>query len=74
MRPKRWLDRPPMLNASGIHDQMGSITAEPAEEMRSDWDARRDPVTIFIPRYRLQSFKVAADIPNQDEMTIVILW
>jgi hypothetical protein len=36
MRPKRWLDRLVMLNASGVHDQMGSITAEPAEEMRAE--------------------------------------
>jgi hypothetical protein len=57
-----------------IRDQMGSITAEPAEEMRSDWDARRDPVTSFLSlRYRLQSFKVAADVLNRDEMIIVIL-
>jgi hypothetical protein len=63
-----------MLNASGVHDQMGCITAEPVEEMRSDWDARRDPVTSFLSlRYRLQCFKVAADILNRHELMIVML-
>ena len=33
----------------------------------------RGPVTSFLSlRYRLQSFKVGADILNGDEMTIVI--
>jgi hypothetical protein len=65
-----------MLNASDAHDQMGSITAEPAEEMRGErGDAWRDPVTSFLSlRYRRQSFKVAADILNQDEMIVVIVW
>jgi hypothetical protein len=55
MRPKRSLDRLLTLKASGVRDQMGSITAEPAEEMRGErWDARRGPVTSFLSlRYRL---------------------
>jgi hypothetical protein len=29
------------LKANGVHDLMGSITAQPAEEMRGErWDAR----------------------------------
>jgi hypothetical protein len=45
---------------------MGSITAQPAEEMRGErCDAlARGPVTSFLSRrYRLQGFKVGADIP-----------
>jgi hypothetical protein len=42
---------------------------------REHWDARRGPVTSFLPlRYRLQSFKVGADILNRNEMMIDILW
>jgi hypothetical protein len=42
MRPKHSLDRLLTLKASGVHDLMGSITAQPAEEMRGErWDARR---------------------------------
>jgi hypothetical protein len=54
---------------------MGSITAQPAEEMRGErWDARRGPVTIFLSlRYRLQSFKVGAEILDRDGMIVVIL-
>jgi hypothetical protein len=74
MRPKRWLDRLVMLNASGAHDQ-GSITAEPAEEMRAERGMPGAPVTSFLSlRYCRQSFKVAADILNQDEMIVVIVW
>jgi hypothetical protein len=42
MRPKHSLDRLLTLKASGTHDLMGSITAQPAEEMRGErWDTRR---------------------------------
>jgi hypothetical protein len=42
MRPKRWLARLLTLKASGVHDLMGSITAQPADDMRGErWDARR---------------------------------
>jgi hypothetical protein len=35
----------------------------------------KGPVTSFLfPRYRLQSFKVGADILNQDGMISVISW
>jgi len=49
MRPKHPLDRLLTLKASGVHDLMDSITAQSAEEMRSErWDARRDPVASFF--------------------------
>ena len=49
MRPTHSLDRLLTLKASGVHDLMGSITAQSAEEMRSErWDARRDPVASFF--------------------------
>ena len=55
---------------------MGSFTAHPAEEMPGDVrmpGAR--PITSFLfLRYRLQSLKVGADIPDQDGMIIVISW
>ena len=39
MRPKHSLDRLLTLKASGVHDLMGSITAQPAEEKRGErWD------------------------------------
>ncbi len=42
MRPKHSLDRLLTLKASGVHNLMGSITAQPAEEMRGErWDALR---------------------------------
>ena len=42
MRPKHSLDRLLTPKASSVHDLMGSITAQPAEEMRGErWDARR---------------------------------
>ena len=42
MRPKHPLDRLLTLKASGVHDLMGSFTAQPAEEVRGErWDARR---------------------------------
>ena len=56
---------------------MVGITAESAKEMRGErWDAlARGPVTSFLSlRYRLQSFKVGADILDQDGMIIVISW
>jgi hypothetical protein len=53
---------------------MGSFTAQPAEEMPSDVGMpARGPVTRFLfLRYRLQSFKVGADILDQDGMIYVI--
>jgi hypothetical protein len=74
MRPKHPLDRLLTLKASGVHHLMGSFTAQPAEEMPSDVGmpgAR--PVTSFLfLRYRLQSFKVGADILHEDGMIVVI--
>jgi hypothetical protein len=51
MRPKHSLDRLLTLKASDVHDLMGSITAQPAEEMRGErWDARRSAShELFIP-------------------------
>jgi len=75
MRPKHPLDRLLTLKASGVHDLMGSFTAQLAEEVRGErWDARRAaPVTsILFLRYRLQSFKVGADILDHDGMIVVI--
>ncbi len=71
MRPKRLLDRLPALNASGPDGQLHS---HPAEEMPSDVVMPgAPPVTSFLfLRYRLQSLKVGADIPDQDGMIIVI--
>ncbi len=77
MRPKHSLDRLLTLKASDVHDLMVGITAESAKEMRGErWDAlARGPVTSFLSlRYRLQSFKVGADILSRDEMIVVILW
>ena len=53
---------------------MGSFTAQPAEEMPSDVGMpERGPVTSFLfLRYRLQSFKVGAEILDQDGMIVVI--
>jgi hypothetical protein len=73
MLPKHPLDRLLTLKASGVHHLMGSFTAQPAEEMRGErWDARRAAQSRAF--YRLQSFKVGADILNRDEMIVVILW
>jgi hypothetical protein len=74
MRPKRSLDRLLTLEASDVYD-LGSITTQPVEEMRGErWDARRDPVTSILSlRYRLDSFRIAADILDRDEMIIVIV-
>jgi hypothetical protein len=54
---------------------MDSITVQSAEEMRGErWDPGARPVTRCLPlRYRLQGFKVRADILNQYRMIIVIL-
>jgi hypothetical protein len=74
MRPKHSLDRLITLKASGVHDLMGSLTAHPVEETPSDVGmpgAR--PVTNFLfLRYRLQSFKVGAEILHHDAMIFVI--
>ena len=53
---------------------MGNFTASPAEDMPSDVGMpARGPVTSFLFLcYRLQSFKVGADILDQDEMIVVI--
>jgi hypothetical protein len=74
MRPKHPLDRLLTLKASGVRDLMGSITAQLAEEMPSDIGmAGAAPVTNFLfLRYRLQSFKVGTDIPDQDGMIVII--
>jgi hypothetical protein len=74
MRPKHPLDRLLTVKASVVHHLMGSFTAQPAEEMPSDVERpAAGPVTsVLFLRYRLQSFKVGADILNHDEMIIVI--
>jgi hypothetical protein len=74
MRPRHSLDRLLTLKASGVQDLRDSITVQPAEEMRDErWDPGARPVTRFLPlRYRLQGFKVRADILNQYRMIIVI--
>jgi hypothetical protein len=75
LRPKHPLDRLLALNASGVHDLMGSFTTHPAEEKcLVTLDARRaGPVTSFLfLRYRLQSFKLAAKILDRDAMMVVI--
>jgi hypothetical protein len=62
MRPKHPLDQQPTLNASGP-DGLPGDAGMPA----------RGPVTSFLfLRYRLQSFKVGADILDQDGMIFVI--
>jgi len=74
MRPKHPLDRLLALKASAVHDLMGSFTTHPAEEIPRDvgMPGARPSHELFIPRYRLQSLKVGADIPDQDGMIIVI--
>jgi hypothetical protein len=48
MRPKHPLDRLLTLKASGVHDLMGSVTAQPAEEMRGEhWDVARGRSRAF---------------------------
>jgi hypothetical protein len=50
MRPKHPLDRLLTLKASGVHDLMGSITAQPAEEVRGEhWDVARGQSRAFYP-------------------------
>jgi hypothetical protein len=75
MRPKSSLDRLLTLKVSGVHDQMGSIAVESAEEIPGErWDARSRPVTSFLSlRYLQQSFKLAVDILDRDAMIFVIL-
>ena len=72
MRPKHPLDRLLALNTSGV--LMGSFTAHPAEGMPSDVGipARGAVTSFLLLRYHLQSFKVGAEILNQDGMIIVI--
>jgi hypothetical protein len=58
-----------------MHGLMGSFTAHLAEEVPGDVkDARRAAkVTSFLfLRYRLQSFKVETEIPDQHEIIVVI--
>ena len=74
MRPKRWLDPLLTLKASGGHELMGRVAAQPAEGMRGErCDARRavQSRALFL-RYRLHSFKVEADVLPLDGMTVVI--
>ena len=76
MRPKHSLDRLLTRKASGVHDPMGSITANLRRKcvVNVGIPGAR-PVTSFLPlRYRLQSFKVEANILNLYEMIAVILW
>jgi hypothetical protein len=74
MRPKHSLVWLLTAKTSGVHDLMGSFTAHPAEEMPSDVGVPgARPVTSFLfLRYRLQSFKVGAEILDWDGMIIVI--
>ena len=74
MRPKHSLDRLLTLKASGVHDLMGSFTAHPVEEMPMTLGCPpRGPVTsLLFLRYRLQSFKLGAEILHGDGMIIVI--
>jgi hypothetical protein len=52
---------------------MGRVTAQPAECLVTLGCSTRGKVTSFLfLRYRLQSFKVGADILDQDGMIIVI--
>jgi hypothetical protein len=47
------------LTASGVHDLIGSFTAQPAEEMPSDVGMPSGSITsVLFLRHRLQSFKV----------------
>ena len=71
MRPRHPRDRLLTLKASGPD---GQLRSPPPEEMHRDVAipcAR--PVTGFLFfRYRLQSFKVGADILDQNGMSLVI--
>ena len=52
---------------------MASLAAQHPEAMLDELDARPGPVTRFLfLRYRLQGFKVGADIPDQGRMIAVI--
>jgi hypothetical protein len=73
MRPKHSLDRLLTPKASDGHDLIGSFTAQHAEEIPPDVGISGCPVTSFLfLRYRLQSFKVGADILSQYGMMMVI--
>ena len=74
MRPKHSLVQPPTPKAIG-HDLLGSNRAQSCG--RYAWGTlgcpARDPVTSFLSlRYRLQSFKIGADILNRNEMIFII--
>jgi hypothetical protein len=75
MRPKHPLDRLLTLKTSGVHDLMGSLTTQPAEEMRDEhWDVAGGQSRAFYPfvtTYRAS--KLGLDILNEDAMTVVIL-
>jgi len=65
MRPKKSLDRLLTLKASGGHDLVGSITGLRKKCAVNVGMPARGPVTSFLSlRYRLQGFKVGADIPT----------
>jgi hypothetical protein len=54
---------------------MGSIAAELRKKCVVNIGMPGGPVTSFLSlRYRLQRFKVGADILNRNEMMIGILW
>ncbi len=74
MRPKHPLDRLRALNASGVHDLMGSFTATLRKKCLVTLGCpARGPVTSFLfLRYRLQSFKLGAEIPDLGRMIVVI--
>ena len=74
MRPKHPLDRLLTLKASGVHHLMSSFTAQPAGEMPSGVGmlGARPGHELFIPSLPPESFKVGADILDQDGMIGVI--
>jgi hypothetical protein len=74
MRPKHPLDRLLTLKASGVHHLMGSFTANLRKKCLLTLGCPAPgPVTSFLfLRYRLQSFKVGADILDQDGMIVII--
>jgi hypothetical protein len=76
MRPKHPRDRLLALNASGVHDLMGSFTAHPAEEMPSDvgMPGARPSHELFIPSLPPAEFQSWAEILDKDGMIVVISW
>jgi hypothetical protein len=75
MRPKHPLDRLLTLKASGVHDLMGSITAQPAEEMRGEhWDVARGRSRAFYSFVTACRASKLGLISNGDEMAVVISW